>query len=1107
MPSSKSRKKKERSKGPKEEEEGGGIPLKQMNEYRRSNRMQPLTKEQHEARQAVVRAKNQEAEEALRLKGIQTQLDQPDRSNIEVPSNMQSSSDAQTPQGESALSENRAKKIEEERKNLECAKNFQRIANMEHLAEKAEIESKRAEIENQTGKQPNLSIVSMHSLPLAGTIGVSNLDQTTSDLGVSNLNQTTSDLGVSNLNQTKSDQSEINLRDESANQTPTLSVAIIPSVMPTEAPERGQSTLNRQDVLDIAKNSQVKRNRPVNVVKSQWEDGHDELSDMLQGYTSPGGDTMRINRDLATLLIMSAAAEMPNRAALHAKQDAYDQVTLQAQVELGKQVAEYEEQRRRMAAEHEKCLEALRQENQRMIDEATRVRKEYTEAFMASKTPTVEEIETSQTRHHYQTLKEQMAKKEKRLMDENTREKNKRVQKEKELAEAEEQIEQLRRDLNFLEEALENGSKRAVPTRSPSDSPVSPDTKRTKIDEPINGFQASVQLGPIIPQDSKPVVSPFQDQTLQNQTQQSQIFQNHTPSIQTFQNQTQQDQSFQNQTQQTTGEGSAKENIQTPNTQNERPEPALITSLQAGEKDSDQAGEKDAIVKPGIKYLESAEKTRAAQASLIESFKEKRKEPPGERNENLYLDSDGDLVEMSSRSPSVQTGSPCHSDRSDRSSGNSSEGQTISKPIDEDGGAQREYRGRNRRIPAEEAYKTPRSGHYTDAEYDEQSLEAWRYQCRKAHDYMPDRDYSAEVHGKHLRILQAAIRDFKLEKKNLSLKGKSLLEFRHARYSHLQQQYNIPQKLRTGKELMDYSKKDPSVLRQYRCLPITRYYSMLLENTPGYEKNTSVIRARERKSDHNKGDQGLQSDQRSSIQGLQSDQSSIQGLQSDQRSSSQGLQSDQNKKILIKRGEQSYPPSHKVMQHRALQKQASGSAAKGNLKDSASNLTLIPSNVEHHDGDKWMERRAEHLARSRKVPIAGEEYESESGNERDDYNHSWFDDRMTPADKTQLAKWLYQIKRIKAHDYSSDYIKQRSEGLDVAQREYERRGSIPAYLNGVPPPWNEGVGLAITRFNEKIMDECNEEISNLRENNANRCALEDAEKKRKASGPGGQGCR
>jgi hypothetical protein len=47
---------------------------------------------------------------------------------------------------------------------------------------------------------------------------------------------------------------------------------------------------------------------------------------------------------------------------------------------------------------------------------------------------------------------------------------------------------------------------------------------------------------------------------------------------------------------------------------------------------------------------------------------------------------------------------------------------------------------------------------------------------------------------------------------------------------------------------MDYSKKDPNVLRQYRCLPINRYYSMILENTPGYEKNTSGSADREEKT-------------------------------------------------------------------------------------------------------------------------------------------------------------------------------------------------------------------------------------------------------------------
>ncbi len=67
---------------------------------------------------------------------------------------------------------------------------------------------------------------------------------------------------------------------------------------------------------------------------------------------------------------------------------------------------------------------------------------------------------------------------------------------------------------------------------------------------------------------------------------------------------------------------------------------------------------------------------------------------------------------------------------------------------------------------------------------------------------------------------------------------------------------------------------------------------------------------------------------------------------------------------------------------------------------------------------------------------------------------------------------MYQIKRLKTQDYSTDYIKQRQLALDNAQREYERRGDIAAFLSGEPPPWNEGTGLVNTWFNEKILDEC-----------------------------------
>jgi hypothetical protein len=138
--------------------------LKQMNEYRRSNRMKLLKKEQHEARKAVIRANNQKAEEAIKRKSDQTQSDQAERSSS------QSSSDTQLPSGANGVSAEDLEKIEAEKMNLESARDFQRIGNEEHYKELAD-----AEIENQTGEHDNLPI---DSPPMAGSDERSNLNQT-----------------------------------------------------------------------------------------------------------------------------------------------------------------------------------------------------------------------------------------------------------------------------------------------------------------------------------------------------------------------------------------------------------------------------------------------------------------------------------------------------------------------------------------------------------------------------------------------------------------------------------------------------------------------------------------------------------------------------------------------------------------------------------------------------------------------------------------------------------------------------------------------------------------------------------------------------------------
>jgi hypothetical protein len=52
-----------------------------MNEFKRTNRMEPLTQEQHVKKKAVIRENNLKAEEAVRRKNVETPSDQTERSN------------------------------------------------------------------------------------------------------------------------------------------------------------------------------------------------------------------------------------------------------------------------------------------------------------------------------------------------------------------------------------------------------------------------------------------------------------------------------------------------------------------------------------------------------------------------------------------------------------------------------------------------------------------------------------------------------------------------------------------------------------------------------------------------------------------------------------------------------------------------------------------------------------------------------------------------------------------------------------------------------------------------------------------------------------------
>jgi hypothetical protein len=136
-------------------------------------------------------------------------------------------------------------------------------------------------------------------------------------------------------------------------------------------------------------------------------------------------------------------------------------------------------------------------------------------------------------------------------------------------------------------------------------------------------------------------------------------------------------------------------------------------------------------------------------------------------------------------------------------------------------------------------------GLYTDEEKGRLTLEAWRARLRNTCHYTPDRDYSDQHHIAKIRVLQTALTNLKKNTWNLSRLEQ--LEYRHEHYRTLGQQYGIPAHLRSVDEV--YGKiAEGSQLERYRCVPISHYYRMLMEDTPGFTRTQSPDRSRESSS-------------------------------------------------------------------------------------------------------------------------------------------------------------------------------------------------------------------------------------------------------------------
>jgi hypothetical protein len=377
-----------------------------------------------------------------------------------------------------------------------------------------------------------------------------------------------------------------------------------------------------------------------------------------------------------------------------------------------------------------------------------------------------------------------------------------------------------------------------------------------------------------------------------------------------------------------------------------------------------------------------------------------------------------------------------------------------------------DYKGRNRRVSPPtpdlfENYNAARDTYLSDGKLGVMALEAWRIHLRKMHEYLPDRDIAKSVHLDHLKVLSSALTDFKKQRTALNLWGESAVAYKHERYGLTCQKYHIPAEFCSPKELMrSVERKEMNILYRKRCCQLNKFYSMLLKDTPGY------IPAPDYKERGPK---------------------------------SRATESKLKPVPPIRKN-----PAVNPMAGRADTNQWMGPPPKLDV--------LIPKNRVDANTEDLSARHAKNMHRDMKKgrrfnPCAGEEvgYSSESGNEREDYESSQYDNRMVPADKKVRTELEWKIKSIKTNVFPKEFTTQRQNALQKAQMEFEKSWIIPTYLSGVKPPWNIGVGLSYVRYNEWILTELERQLSMLRVRSPQTCALEDASKD--TDRPMGQGRR
>jgi hypothetical protein len=189
-------------------------------------------------------------------------------------------------------------------------------------------------------------------------------------------------------------------------------------------------------------------------------------------------------------MLIAATAEAPNRLLMESKREAFEQITAQAQDMLEKQRHDYEKQceaiekrHQELASQHHEHLEIMRRQNELLQAEVMKARGLYSQAYQQFEvTLPSASLDDSRALKMQTALAQSLKNKAERYKTDYEMKTVKRLQKEKDLEEAEECIKKLKMELAFLEDTFEVVAKRPL-VRSELDSPELHAEKKVKIEE------------------------------------------------------------------------------------------------------------------------------------------------------------------------------------------------------------------------------------------------------------------------------------------------------------------------------------------------------------------------------------------------------------------------------------------------------------------------------------------------------------------------------------------------------------------------------------------------------------------------------------------------